>query len=185
MNKGIYNCTKFDINVITLDNVFDKVQVEFINNINNFTYQKNYIEFNSEVKRYFLHTIIKVLSEYLYDNKVKNKIVLIQPSFADYDYELWKFIDKDIIIKYVLKLFKQIKNDFPIPIYITDNSVDLNSTSGEVDEVLNILSEIVNNFKSKVINTKKLRKYSEKNGLLYLTNIYFVSGKFKKLLFNS
>lgn len=185
MNKRntVYELYDQDIIVILFDQIFEKVQVQVLNSIQPI-FNNNDICFSLDVKRYFLHFLIKESCEYFRNISGINKILLIDNGFTKLPYEIWNYLDKKIVAKFIFNCFNTLKNRYPFPIYITKTIIEMD-TSGETQDCIHNMVHIVNKFKEDNINTKKLKEYTLQNGLNFLTNTYLPSTEFKKLLYNS
>ena len=185
MNKknSIYEIKDLDLTIITLDDIFERVQIQVLNSIYPI-FTNNYISFSADVKRFFLHYLIKETCDYFKNSKLKNKILVVDPSFSKRKYEIWNYLDKTIVTKFIIQCFKVMHNRFPFPTYQTENIINLEDiNSGELKDILYKLVQIKNNYANKCITCKDLLKFTKKKGLIYLTNTYIRSNEFKKLLY--
>jgi len=132
-----------------------------------------------------LHYLIKETCDYMRTILNKNKILLVDPTFSLNNYEIWNFIDRKDITQFVYTSFKNLKEHLPFPIFCSDDVVNLDELIGETIDTLNIMSMLVSTHSIKPITTKKLKQFSKKNGLTYLTNTYYISSEFRKLLYGS
>ena len=176
----------FDLTVVTLDEIFGTVQLQTLNSIHlTTTTINNIITFDSDCKRYFLHFLIKEVCEVMRTITDKNKALLVNPRFMLTDYEIWNYMDRREVARFVYSSFDTLKEHLPFPVLCCFDNIDLDERTGETIDVLNILSMLTAAHSIKPITTKKLKEFSKKNGLTYLTNTYYVSSEFKKLLYGS
>jgi len=176
---------EFDITVVNFERIFESVQLLTLNSIRLTTTKNNYISFDLDCKRYFLHYLIKETCDYMRTIIDKNKILFIGPTFYLNNYEIWSFMDRKEISQFVYNSFKNLKENLPFPIFCSEDSINLTELTGETIDALNIMSMLVSTHSTKPVTTKKLKEFSKKNGLTYLTNTYYVSSEFKKLLYGS
>lgn len=187
MNSS-YIFNDLELTVIPLDYFFYNIQLKFLNSITHnlpTSVNNNYIQLEKEVKQYFLHAIIFETCKYFQEDKSRNKILVVDPSFSNKDYELWNFINKDQVVGYILKTFKLLKKSLPMPIYVSDKIINFSNRTGEIEDILQILVDRKNDIRESVYNTKRLKKFTEDNGLLFLTNSYITTTDFKKLIYKT
>lgn len=173
---------EYDLNIILFNDIFYNIQFNTINEISSFSLPpvKHYVELNSDIKRILLHFIIKESCDTISNINKKNKVLVINE--LD-DYEIFNYLERDKVIKFIKDSFKSLKNKFPFPSYILEDEIDFNNMTGELEDVLHDLHKEVDNYSTKSKTSRRLRGYSSQKGLKYLTDSYLVSGEFKKLLY--
>jgi hypothetical protein len=185
LRDNIYNFKEYGLTILTIDDIFNNVQVELLNILPLTTTTKYYyIPINQDFKRLFLHFFIEAICDEMAKISNSNKILYIQSSFIDNNYEIWEYVDKEEIFQLVMKNTKKIQNKLPFPVVISDSNVDLSNMTGEsVDLIHNLISKI-DKHKFKPVTFRKLREVSIKNGLNSLTDKYYQSSKFRKLIYS-
>lgn len=181
-NKNLYKFSKYDLTVITLDSVFESIQlclsvyIDILYNIE---------RFNSDAKALLLHNLLLQTCEHFKKlNNHSNKILLVQPSFADYDYEIYKHFDKQKITNFIITNFKKISNNLPFPVYVQNTNTNLNDKySGETIELLNRLVKIKDTFQLKSPSLSKIKQFTFDHGLNYLTNVYLLKPETKGIYY--
>jgi len=179
-----YKFDEYDLTVIDFEDIFKLVQIEALNSSHLTTTNIYYIPFRSDFKRLFLHFLIKITCDCFNDIKDKNKVLLIHSTFKNNDHELWRYTDKDDVVKFIFTFFNKLKHNLPFPVLVVDEDLDLNIMSGELIDVLHNLSDKVHDHSFKPATMQKLKSFSKANGLNNLTNSYYVSSDFKKLMYN-
>lgn len=179
----MYSFNKNDLLVVTLDSIFDRVNQQICDDI----YIKYNMErFNQDAKRLLLHYLLKECCEVfiVLKSRGNNHILFVQPSFADKQYELFDRFDKVEVVQFILKSFKKLRNKVPFPVYVQNQSVDLTQNiSGELIELINKLSRVVNTHLFKEPNLKDIKKFTAENGLKYLSRDYFTSLNAKRIYY--
>jgi hypothetical protein len=182
VDKGLYIFEDFDLTVITLDNIFAKT-VSVLDNKEYIIY--NNTRLNIDEKKYILSfTFQYTCEQFINLSNLQNKVLLIQPSFADYDYELYEKINKQQIVKFVMTSFKKAGKHLPLPIFVQDHNIDLtNEHAGELIELLNMMSKKVDIHLLKTPNLSKIKQFSTNNGLKYLSDTYFPSQNLQRIYY--
>ena len=180
MNSKIYTFEKQQLTIILLDHIFEEVQLNFLNSIPEALLNNT---FNLDAKQYYLHALIAEICKFFENNRFTNKVLVVQPTFKNEEYEIWNFFSREEVSDFTIKAFKQLKTALPIPIFVSTDIIDFSSKSGEVEDIVNLLAERERVFKLNTITSRKLKKYTVKKGLTQLANTYIHSSGFKKLLY--
>jgi hypothetical protein len=179
----IYNFYDYDLTVITFDKVFERIQLKLIDSLTQTPSENNYNIFNADCKRFLLHYLIKESCDCMRQITPRNKILLVDPSYQTNNYEIWEYFDRAVVIKFIQSSLKTLKDNFPFPIYIIDEPINLNDKSGELMDTLYLLMEKQSNHHIRPFHMQKLKQFSKRNGLKFLTNSYYISSEFKKLFY--
>ena len=183
--KAIRNIPEFDVTVVTLDKIFEAVQVNTLNSVCFSSTKGNYKQFDSDCKKFFLHFLIKEICDRMRSIKFTNKILLITPDIQNIPYDIWNYLDPEVVMSFLVSSFQTLKNNFPFPVYVLPEHIDIENRTGETVDLLNILSLKVHEHSMKPISLKKLKSFSKKNGLAYLANTYYISSEFQKLFYST
>lgn len=182
VGKSLYTFEDFNLTVITLDSIFEKL-VLTLDNTEYYIYNKKSL--NIDARRTILHfTTLFICEQFIELNNIQNKVLLIQPSFADYDYEIYNKIDKQKIVKFIISSFKKINKHLPMPVFVQEQSINLtNEHAGELIELLNMMSKKLDIHLLKTPNLSKIKQFSHDNGLKQLANEYFQAPEVKKIYY--
>lgn len=181
--------------VLNFENIFIKAYKHIVDDL--FTYDK-FNDFNvrsQDTKRIYYYHLIKCICDAVIETKTHNKIVIY---YSEKDIKCdfkWcmnkrtrKGTDKNSRSEFVLfmnRFFKQIKNMIPMKVFCGDVKFNTfvqyyNTNKGRYVEIINGMraSKINSNF-----NFAKLKKYSEKYKLVYLSNDYLNQVKVKSIMY--
>ena len=185
MTNKIYIFENPDLVVIPFEKIFENIDLQFLNyTYNNKIAKNNYFKFDTDLKKLLLHFVIFEVCNFFIKSKYKNKILLVQPSFADQNFEVFNYINKDQIVKFILNSFHKLNSCFPFPVLVYDKSINLyDLNTGEVREVLIKSKEVINTYLLKTPNMRDIKKFTEKNGLKFLHNQYFNEQQFKSIFY--
>jgi len=179
-----YECSKPKLIIISFDCIFELVVINVINTV--FNIYGNVIpvsKLDKDVKRIFIHYLLEQIYKRMILETNRNVILYINTSFTTKSNELWEYIEKEKLKRFILKECKSISNNSPLPIYVEDNDIDLTDNSGETREAINKLYQTLKTFKQKVTSLRKLRKYSKDNGLLRFMDDYHHKKHYKNNMF--
>lgn len=183
IDKGLYIFEDFDLTVFTLDPIFENTQL-CLSIYNDIIY--NIERFNYDAKSLLLHHLLTQTFKYFtqLDKLYTNKVLLVQPSFAEHAQNIFKTTDdkfKQKLIKFILTNFKKISKQAPFPIFVQNYNTDLtNEDAGELIELLNKISREVSIHLLKSPNLNKLKQFTSEKGLKQLTG-YFSSENMKSV----
>ena len=170
--------------IISFDSIFELVVINVINTVFNIYGDVDSIsKLNKDVKRIFIHYLLEQIYKRMILETNKNVILYINTSFTTKSNELWDYIETEKLKRFILKECKAISNKSPLPIYVEDTEIDLTDESGETKETINKLYSTLRAFKQNVTSLRKLRKYSEDNGLLQFMDNYHHENDYKNNMF--
>ena len=177
-------CSQPDLVIITFDEIFQLVVIHVINIIYNIYGNLNLIEtLNSDIKKIITHALLDQIYTRMIMEKDINNILYINTSFTTNFSEMWSYIDKDKLERFIIKICNTISHKAPIPIFVERGSVDLTMNTGETKEVVNKLDQSIYNFRKNTTSIQKLKKYSRDNGLVQFIEKYHPEEDIKKSMF--
>lgn len=143
---------------------------------------------NPTVRKLFYHHIVFNICNYLLELKHKEKAVIFFEDNNIYSYEICQYIGEDVVHKLMLQVFKKI--DKLLPIRIIHNTFTfeyflhkLSQKSGVAKEVLMKSRNIVDRKDFTKFTYEKCKKFTEKEGLTFLSKSFFNNLKSKQLMF--
>lgn len=172
----------FALTVVTFDRTFSSAQHATVLQCKNFAVYNilSSPQFSSDIKKYLLHNLLLEVIQRMSLVTSRNKILFIQPSYKNLMLDDWK---KSDIQEFITKCFTKLKKQLPFPIYLSKHSIDLSTPkTGEVLDLLHNLTKQVELHLLQSPTTRKLRAFTQKNGLLFLDK-YCQSEEYKKLLY--
>lgn len=143
---------------------------------------------NTTVRKLFFHHIIFCLCNYLLNSNYKEKIVVFYEDNNIYSYEISQYLTEEIVSKYMHLVFKKIDKLLPIRVLKCSFTFEyLNykilKKSGFGIETLLKAKSIVDNKDFSKFTYEKCKKFTEKEGLSFLSKTFFNTLKSKQLLF--
>ena len=185
MNKLLFYKEKHLL-LINFDIIFSSIQVDCLNELQDYGLVKDYhINLSkSDVKKVIYHHVIHGICEEIRLNKHKDiKVIVIPPTFRPF-HEIVKFCNPDILQRLMLTLIKRISNSLPFLIYFADEYIFENESpdTGKLEDLLNILVEKSHNLRDKSFTFEKIKKFTAKFDLDFLSQEYFNCIKTKLLL---
>lgn len=174
-----------DLILINFDNVFSEIEVDCLNDLENFGLIKDY-QINlskKDTKKLIYHHVIHGLCEEIRLNKYNfRKVFIIPPEIRSF-HEMTQFCDKKDLQILLDKLIKQLKNSLPFLIYSCDKYIfEDNIDYGEREDLIRILSELSDNHSDKGFTFEKIKRFASKFELEFLSKEYFNSIKNTLLL---
>lgn len=177
-------CDDPNLVIITFDDIFKKVVIHVINIIYNIYGDLELIKtLNSDVKKIFIHSILDQIYNRMVEERDINNILYINTSFTTNFSEMWSYIEKEELEKFIIKICKNISHKAPLPIYVGEDNIDLLNNCGETKEVLNKLEQTVKHFQNQTTSLNKLKQYSQKNGLTQFMHKYHPEDDIKNSMF--
>jgi hypothetical protein len=140
-----------------------------------------------DVKRLILHHTIYCVCEVLLKRKQKPPVILYF-SRDTYNTRLHEFFNKDSINEEIYFNIIKIKKMLPIRIYIATTLFEqareiIELRTGEGVELLNNLKYYTDCHSNEKFTFSRIKQYSNRHGLTFLTKDYFNQLKTKQLLF--
>jgi hypothetical protein len=182
-------CDKFvcddpNLVIITFDDIFKKVVIHVINIIYNIYGDLELIKtLNSDIKKIFIHSLLDQIYNRMIEEKDINNILYINTSFTTNFSEIWSYIKKEELEKFIIKTCKNISHKAPLPIYVSNEDIDLLKDCGETREILNKLYHTIKLFQNYTTSLNKLKQYSIKNGLTQFMIKYHPEDDIKNSMF--
>jgi len=183
MNK--YICHKQENMVlINFNFIFKQIEVDFINDLTEYNLIKDYkINFSKkDIKKLFYHHVIFGICEEIKNSPKHKKVLIIPPELKEC--EIFNYCDYDDFNKILLKLLQMLEKCLPFLIHFTSNDIFIAeiTDSGESIEFINILSAMIDKKESKTFTFERLKSFSKKWELTFLSKTYFNDVKTKLLL---
>ena len=184
IEKDKFVCDKPNLTIVTFDDIFDLVVIHVINIIYNIYGDLDLIKtLNKDIKKIFIHSLLDQIYNRMIKEKDVNNILYINTSFTTNFSELWTYIDKTKVEKFLIKTCNTISNKAPLAIHVEPGIIDLLSDCGETKEVVNKLDHTLSEFKRHTTSLSKLKKYSKDNGLVQFMEKYHPENDLKNSMF--
>jgi len=181
-DSNLFILKKQNLTIVTFEKIFKAAQEKLL--YNNIIY--NTKRLNQDISRLFLHFLIHEFCEKYIELKTvySNVIFVIDSNFAKVDFEIYKVFSKIDINKFIYSKLKKAVKKIPIPIFITDSSIDLDKLEeGNNIEVLNKIISLKQDFDKKPKMLDNIKNYTQKNGLKQLANTYFYEQETKRIFY--
>jgi len=184
-----YNITLF--NFIEL---FDIIGTNILNNLYDYELidetKKPPINLKQkDVKHIVYHNIIYTICNETINN-TKNQTVIIVPKNLNKNSEVCKYCNYLELNKLVINLLFQVQKMLPIIIFFSEKGLDFEIFcdkcfwgKGEGRHVLHTILGICQTFNNKIYTFEKIKKFTKKYELTFLSNEYFNNLKIKQQLF--
>lgn len=184
VEKDKFICTNPNLTIVTFENIFELVVIHVINLIYNIYGDLNQIKkLNGDVKKIFKYSLLdQIYRRSMLENDIYY-ILYINTSFTTFFSEIWTYIEKDKLKKFIIKTCKEISHNALIPMYIDENNINLTDTSGETIEIINKINNTLMSFKNRSISLDKLKKYNMHNGIIHFMHKYYPEDDVKKSVF--
>ena len=172
--------------LLNFDELLREIEVNCLNDLEEFGLVQNYtINLSKrDVKKIIYHNIIHGICEEVLKNKSSLKTILLVPPEIKSSHEITEYCDNKVLYKLLRTILHKLRNSMPFVIYFTDNFVfdDEINDSGEIIELLSIVSEMSNVISNKNFTFEKIKKLSTTFELNFLSKEYFNNIKTKLLL---
>jgi len=176
-----------NINIISFAKIYKNTFAEgFLKNIQDYSI-KNITLKNKDVKKLFVHNLIFSICEEIRKSKVTERSIIYFSTTSLPHTFLNDFLNEEEIIVFIESILNKIKKILPINIVITSNSFEyfyylINKNKAEgIDLLYNMLS-IISNSNTEKFTFQKIKAFTKKYGLTFLSNVYFNDIKSKQLL---
>ena len=148
---------------------------------------KNICLKNKDIKKLIIHNIIHAMCEEVLSNINNEKVVIFLSTNSLPYSSLNDFIPEEEMISFIEKNIVKMKKFLPLNIYITSFSFEyfnflIKKNKAEGTDMLFNMLLLLENSNFDKFTFQKLRNYSKKYGLTFLSNIYFNNIKSKQLL---
>jgi hypothetical protein len=142
---------------------------------------------NKDFKKLLIHSLIHSLCEEVLHSQKNEKIIVYYCNNTLPNSDINKHIPEEELINFFENIFKKISIILPIKFYITSNAFDyfiylLSKNRVKGVDILQNIKNIAFNNKNESFTFNKIRKYTKKYGLTFLSEVYFNTIKSKQLL---
>jgi hypothetical protein len=181
----------YNIKIIDFNDYLDEIGYQCINELYDCgLIENNTVNLNKPVvKRIFYHNTIHYICEQVLYNK--NKIAISFPSTFKRDQELYNYCNEEQLNKIIRTIMKKIEKMLPVLIIFQEKALDFGflkdkiiRDEGEGSEYVLLLLEFADKIGNRNYTFEKIKKFSNKYGLNFLSYKYFNELKTKQLLFN-
>lgn len=176
-----------NISIISFAKIYRNTFSEgFLKNIQDYSI-KNISLKNKDVKKLFVHNLIFSICEEIRKSKAMERNIIYFSTTSIPHTFLNEFINEEEIIVFIEKILLKIKKILPINIVITSNSFEyfcylINNNKAEGIDILYNMMSIINNSNVEKFTFQKIKAFTKKYGLTFLSNVYFNDIKSKQLL---
>lgn len=172
--------------LINYADVLKLVEVNIIDDLDMYDLLDNINLRSKDVKKVFFHHIIKTVCEIILNKKTKNKAVLFYND-QEFELELFKYKEKEHVVKFLKTLTKKIQSMIPICVYYTQDLFRMFQNKyisrGVLKENCAMIEQLILDHDVSRYNFSKIKKFASDNNLTYLSEIYFYNMKTKNLMF--
>ena len=141
------------------------------------------------IKIIYHHFILNICNFIVSVKERGYKVLIYYPDINDN--ELTNYCKKQELIKFLSKMFERIKKVIPINIFITDNTFNINEFENNYNlgngESIDILFKILGSlcYCNKISSFEKVKKFTQRYNLEFLTEQYFNDLKVAAVLINN
>lgn len=142
---------------------------------------------NKDIKKLLYHNIIHALCEEVLRIKSNEKVVIFYNTNSLPKTDLNKYVSEEELIIFIELLLRKITRLLPIKIFITSYSFEyfvhlMKRNDAKGVEILFNIKAFIEKANYERFTFQKIRIFSQKYGLTFLSNIYFNAIKSKQLL---
>jgi|GEM_PF-6018964 len=185
MSKILLNLEN-DLILINFDNLLAEIESNCLNDLHQAGLIINYqLDLsNSDSRKIIYHHVIYGICEEIHRLKsVHHKVVVFPPEISS-NHEFLQFCSKDDFQNVLNSLTKRLQNLLPFVIYRSEENLfgNIDITDGNIRDLLGILSRKCQIKDNKSFTYEKIKKFSDKFDLNFLSREYFESIKTKMRL---
>jgi hypothetical protein len=176
-----------NICVVSFTKIYKERFIEgFLKNLQDYSI-KNITFKNKDIRRLFVHNIIHSICEEILESRVNEKCIVYFSTTSLPHSFINDFVNEEEVLVFLEKLFNKIKKMLPVSILVTSNSFEyfcylLDKNKAEGTELLYSMISIINSSNFDKFTFQKIKNFSKKYGLTFLSNMYFNDIKSKQLL---
>jgi len=142
---------------------------------------------NKDIKKLLYHNIIHALCEEVLHAKSSDKVVIFYNTNSLPKTDLNKYVSEEELILFIELLLRKITKLLPIKIFITSYSFEyfvhlMRKNEAKGIEILFNIKALIEKTNYERFTFQKIRIFSQKYGLTFLSNVYFNAIKSKQLL---
>ena len=172
--------------LINFDEVFKEIETDCLTELDKYGLIEDYkIKLSKrDTKKIIYHCIIHGLCEEIRNNPNKqNKVIVIPPSIRDF-HEITEFCEIEDLEKILKVLFKKLSNSLPFFIYFANDFIfdEELEEGGETKDMICMINAMCNDISNKNFTFEKIKKFSKRFELEFLSKEYFNCIKTKLLL---
>lgn len=178
---------QYNLQIINFEKIYcEKFIKEFFEHCEAYKIN-NIILKNKDVKKLMYHNIIHSICEEILTNKHREKIIIFFNTCLLPKTDLNKYIAEEELLMFFELLLRKISKILPIRIYITSQTFSYfyyiwKKNDAKGIEILFKIKAFAEKFNYERFTFQKIRMFSKKYGLTFLSNIYFSNIKAKQLL---
>ena len=137
-----------------------------------------------DTKKVFYFYIIKKICEFLVETREKNKIIFYFNEDSIPKTEITQYCNNFRFKSFIRTIAKKVNQLFPVKIYFNDLEFsEFKSNSGETKDVVMQIREKLNSFKVENYTFSKIKLFTQKYELTYLSKDYFCQVKVKAIMY--
>lgn len=176
MTRNRFINEQYRICLISFEQLLHRIEHDLINDLHEYKLLKNHkVDLrNQDTKKIIYHHIIYQICKSIisYKSRYKMDVVVVYDGIFDKCTELCDYIDCDTFYDQLIKLLKSITKNIPINLYCNPDTIDYNYFStGEGIDFMNLINEDIQSHR--VVNFDKIKKFTNKYDLIFLTNSFF------------
>jgi hypothetical protein len=188
----IDSCTfeQFNLKFIDFDFIFKIIEVNLINDLANY----NLIpakKITRDIKKLFYHHIFYGISEYLLNNKSRERIIILKSLDCQSNYLINQYFKVEDVHRHIEQAITQVAKLLPINIYgykniqFKDLKKAYEKRNGDVVELIECIRSFAcsRDFMRSHYTFSKVKNFVKRNELRFLDEKYFNQLKTKQLLF--
>jgi len=177
---------EYNIHIINFSYIFNNyIEKDLLDDL--YKYELLGEKKDKTIKRLFFHHTIFNLCNYLLKNSGREKIVVFFDSNNVYDSNIAKYMSEEKVKKYLEMVVKKIKTILPIRLFHSTFTFDyfvfkFLKKDGIGKETLFKIKKVIDISDFNKFTFEKCKKFTKKEGLLFLDKHYFNTLKSKQLL---
>jgi len=185
MRKFVFNKEK-NLILINFINILAEISPACLNDLDTYGLITDYrINLSDrDTKKLIYHHIIHGICEEIQKTTHKHRKVIVIPPRIDDSQEIVQFCHPEEFSIFLTKLLKSLQNLLPVVLFQSDEDLfsSENIDSGKMQDILSIMSQLCHIKDSRNFTFERMKKFSSKFDLDFLSNSYFNSIKTKMLL---
>jgi len=185
--SDVLHLPQHNLQIINFEKIYsEKFIKNFFNNCEEYNITNISLK-NKDVKKLMYHNIIFAICEEILHTRVNEKSIIFFSTSTLTKTDLNRYVSEEELILFFELLLRKLSKILPVKVYITSNTFNYfifmwkkyNAKSVEILQNIKAFAEKINYDR---FTFKKIRLFTQKYGLTFLSDVYFNAIKSKQLL---
>lgn len=185
--SSILHLPQYNLQIISFDKVYsEKFIKNFFNNCEEYRIKEITLK-NKDVKKLMYHNTIYAICEEIIQTKVKEKSIIFFSTSTLAKTDLNNYINEEELLIFFELLLRKLSKILPVKVFITSNTFSYfthiwKKYDAKGVELLNNIKAFAEKIDYSKFTFKRIRLFSHRYGLTFLSSVYFNALKSKQLL---